>query len=261
VIGGSSSAWMLSEPFVYKIDRLAMDSVIDVLSRFKKTEIVEEGSFDKSKYGLKDPSISLDITFENGSKIVNVGDQSFDNTSRYAEMDNNGDIVYMSKELLDPLIQSMSVIVDKHFLNINSIELSKIYTQFEEKDNIFEKQDDVWGSTIIEGEIDSTKVNDLINNLLNIRADSMTKVDEDFDDTVFEKPIYLFGVIVGDTDYQIKAVRKEGSGEMLNVKVYSNKEKTDLLTTEDFLFEIGENKFEVLFAEEEEYLLDEVVQE
>jgi hypothetical protein len=96
----------------------------------------------------------------------------------------------------------------------------------------------------------------------------LERIDEEFDATLYDDPIYLIDSKVSGLDYAIKAVRKPGSGEVLNVKVFETGDgvvessvgqelNTDnkKLSSTDFVFEIYENEFKELFKDGEEYLV------
>jgi len=247
----SSKGWMFTSPFIYKVDRVEIDSVLDKISEIKVAELVEKNVDSRVNYGLENPVMSLDVEYESGKRRIDIGDLSFDNNKRYLENDLNGSIFYVNAGIIDSLLVNKDVVLDKHLLSLNANDLSEITMTYAGNELALELNEGEWSIKNKEDLIDQEKIEEFISRITNLEADSF--YDGELDFTI---PEHLIVLKTSEYIYSIKAITEEGNGSSFLISVEKEilNEVAEDLNLENFIFKIDKNIFEGIFLKEEDLI-------
>ena len=88
--------WVLSDDTKYSLDQSKVETLIDDVKEMSATANVTSDCTDLSQYGLKEPTLQVDITDNDGNKkTLTIGDESVAGEGRYVYIDDEVKKIYM----------------------------------------------------------------------------------------------------------------------------------------------------------------------
>ena len=193
--------WKIAGPKEFSADQSTVSTMLSTVSSLSSERLIEEKSADLQRYGLKHPSLELDVT-EKGNKTQRLllGDDTPAGSATYASLAGDPRIFTIAAYLKTSLDKSLNDLRDKRLLPMSADKLSRIEISGKTGDIEFGRNKDEW--QILKPKpmrADAIAVSDLVSKLTDARMDlSGSDTAEREADSAFSKGSPIATVKVTD---------------------------------------------------------------
>ncbi len=190
--------WDLVLPPPVRADHVTVESLVDKLRSASMESVVAEEKKSLSKYGFAAPALRLQLVAAGSTQSLELGNKDKE-ASRYFAMNSALEPVFtLGSDFLTQFQKEPADLREKDLFSFSAFEVKRLEVDTSKGHRVFEQQKDKWKQTAPGvKDISKDKVDDLLNDLRNLRADSFPK---EANLAVFglTKPAYMFQVQFGD---------------------------------------------------------------
>ena len=141
----SAGKWQLNGPKQYLADQDAAGQLVSSAATVNSDRVVEEKAGDVSTYGLKSPSLEVDIATKDGKvKKFLVGDDTPTNSGSYAMLEGDPRVFTIPSYAKGGLDKSVNDLRDKRLLTFDQDKLSRVELVAKKQDIEFGRDKDQW---------------------------------------------------------------------------------------------------------------------
>ena len=189
--------WDLMLPPAVRADRFAVDDLVGQFRSANMQAIVAEDKKDASKYGFSSPELRIKLTAPGGTQTVTLGKKDGDN---YDAINSSIDQVFTVQSSFDTAFKKDPAdLRAKDLFSFVSSDAKHLEVTTPKGHWVFEQQSNKWKETSPSSKDEpSDKVESLLNDLLDLRAQSFPKASGgDLATFGLAKPAYSFQVTYG----------------------------------------------------------------
>ena len=176
----NAGKWQLTAPKQFLADQEAAGQLVTAASTVASDRVVEDKASDVSAYGLKAPSLEVDITIKAGkTSKLKIGDDTPTNSGAYAMLEGDPRVFTVASYVKSGLDKSVNDLRDKRLLTFDQDKLSRVELVAKKQDMEFGRDKDQW--QIVKPKplrADGLQVEELIRKLKDAKMD-LTVSDED----------------------------------------------------------------------------------
>jgi len=176
----NAGKWQLTAPKQFLADQEAAGQLVTAASTVASDRVVEDKASDVSAYGLKAPSLEVDITTKAGkTSKLKIGDDTPTNSGAYAMLEGDPRVFTVASYVKSGLDKSVNDLRDKRLLTFDQDKLSRVELVAKKQDMEFGRDKDQW--QIVKPKplrADGLQVEELIRKLKDAKMD-LTVSDED----------------------------------------------------------------------------------
>jgi hypothetical protein len=169
----SSGAWELTEPKKYGADQDAVNGILTTVSSLNADRIIDEKPSDISQFGLKEPTLELDIaTKNNQTKKLLIGDDTPAGGGTYAMLAGDPRVFTIASFNKSSIDKSLNDLRDKRFLTADFDKVTQIDLTAKKRQIEFQHSKDAW--QIVKpapARADAAQVDDLVQKLRTAKFD------------------------------------------------------------------------------------------
>jgi hypothetical protein len=163
--------WQITGPKPYPADQEAVTTILSSLSLLSADRLVEDKAADRKQYGLDAPTVEVDISGKNPSRLV-LGDDTPAGGDVYAALASDPRVFTISSYNKTSLDKSLNDLRDKSLLTLNPDNVSRVELVKKGQDVEFDRTKDGWQMLKPSASAaDSSAVNDLVRSLTTARMD------------------------------------------------------------------------------------------
>jgi Domain of unknown function (DUF4340) len=163
----TDGSWKITEPKDYGADQSSVSSMLSTLSSLDAERVIEKKAGDVSAFGLKDPSLEVDLTSTgNRTRKVLVGDQTPAGDAYYAMVEGDPRVYTIASYNETSIDKTANDLRDKRLLTTDFDKASEIELSTPKQEITFGRNKDEW--QILRPRpmrADSFQVDELIRNL------------------------------------------------------------------------------------------------
>jgi hypothetical protein len=176
----NAGKWQLTAPKQFLADQEAAGQLVTSASTVASDRVVEDKASDVSAYGLKTPSLEVDVTTKAGkTSKLKIGDDTPTNSGAYAMLEGDPRVFTVASYVKSGLDKSVNDLRDKRLLTFDQDKLSRVELMAKKQDMEFGRDKDQW--QIVKPKplrADGLQVEELIRKLKDAKMD-LTVSDED----------------------------------------------------------------------------------
>src|ERR1700693_1435070 len=176
----NAGKWQLTAPKQFLADQDTAGQLVNSASSLASDRVVEDKASDVSGYGLKSPSLEVDLTTKNGkTSKLKIGDDTPTNSGAYAMLDGDPRVFTVASYVKSGLDKSVNDLRDKRLLTFDQDKLSRVELIAKKQDIEFGRDKDQW--QIVKTKplrADGMQVEELIRKLKDAKMD-LTVSEED----------------------------------------------------------------------------------
>ena len=176
----NAGKWQLTAPKLFLADQDTAGQLLNSASSVASDRVVEDKASDVSGYGLKSPSLEVDITTKAGkTSKLKIGDDTPTNSGAYAMLEGDPRVFTVASYVKSGLDKSVNDLRDKRLLTFDQDKLSRVELIAKKQDIEFGRDKDQW--QIVKPKplrADGLQVEELIRKLKDAKMD-LTVSDED----------------------------------------------------------------------------------
>jgi hypothetical protein len=176
----NAGKWQLTAPKQFLADQETAGQLVTSASSVASDRVVEDKASDVSAYGLKAPSLEVDITTKAGkTSKLKIGDDTPTNSGAYAMLEGDPRVFTVASFVKTGLDKSVNDLRDKRLLTFDQDKLSRVELMAKKQDMEFGRDKDQW--QIVKPKplrADGLQVEELIRKLKDAKMD-LTVSDED----------------------------------------------------------------------------------
>jgi hypothetical protein len=176
----NAGKWQLSAPKQFLADQETAGQLVTAASTVASDRVVEDKASDVSAYGLKTPSLEIDVTTKAGkTSKLKIGDDTPTNSGAYAMLEGDPRVFTVASYVKSGLDKSVNDLRDKRLLTFDQDKLSRVELVAKKQDVEFGRDKDQW--QIVKPKplrADGLQVEELIRKLKDAKMD-LTVSDED----------------------------------------------------------------------------------
>ena len=177
---GNAGKWQLTAPNKFLADQDTAGQLANSAASVASDRVVEDKASDLSNYGLKSPSLEVDVTTKNGkTNKLEIGDDTPTNSGAYAMLAGDPRVFTVASYVKSGLDKSLNDLRDKRLLTFDQDKLSRVELTAKKQDIEFGRDKDQW--QIVKPKplrADGLQVEELIRKLKDAKMD-LTVSDED----------------------------------------------------------------------------------
>jgi len=139
--------WRIDFPLKARIDRGAIDNIIDSYSKLRFDGLVEETALDLARYGLDEPRLELRIYTAADSvpeRTLLIGQQNPLDNSYYARLENESKVVLLPSFRVNYLDRELFDFREKKVLDLSSLEVDSFNLEWRGKSFSFFREEGRW---------------------------------------------------------------------------------------------------------------------
>ena len=176
----SAGKWDLTAPKKYLADQDTVNQLASSAATVNSDRVVEDKATDVSAYGLKSPSLEVDVTTKGGktSKLL-IGDDTPTNSGAYAQLEGDPRVFTVASYVKSGLDKSVNDLRDKRLLTFDQDKLSRVELVAKKQDIEFGRDKDQW--QIVKPKplrADGLQVEELIRKLKDAKMDLSVSADD-----------------------------------------------------------------------------------
>jgi hypothetical protein len=176
----NAGKWQLTAPKQFLADQETVGQLVTAASTVASDRVVEDKATDVSAYGLKAPSLEIDVTTKAGkTSKLKIGDDTPTNSGAYAMLEGDPRVFTVASYVKSGLDKSVNDLRDKRLLTFDQDKLSRVELVAKKQDMEFGRDKDQW--QIVKPKplrADGLQVEELIRKLKDAKMD-LTVSDED----------------------------------------------------------------------------------
>jgi hypothetical protein len=176
----NAGKWQLTAPKQFLADQDTAGQLVTSASSVASDRVVEDKATDVSAYGLKSPSLEIDVTTKAGkTSKLKIGDDTPTNSGAYAMLEGDPRVFTVASYVKSGLDKSVNDLRDKRLLTFDQDKLSRVELVAKKQDMEFGRDKDQW--QIVKPKplrADGLQVDELIRKLKDAKMD-LTVSDED----------------------------------------------------------------------------------
>jgi hypothetical protein len=176
----NAGKWQLTAPKQFLADQETAGQLVTSASSVASDRVVEDKASDVSGYGLKSPSLEVDVTTKAGkTSKLKIGDDTPTNSGAYAMLEGDPRVFTVASYVKSGLDKSVNDLRDKRLLTFDQDKLSRVELVAKKQDMEFGRDKDQW--QIVKPKplrADGLQVEELIRKLKDAKMD-LTVSDED----------------------------------------------------------------------------------
>jgi hypothetical protein len=176
----NAGKWQLTAPKQFLADQETVGQLVTSASTVASDRVVEDKATDVSAYGLKAPSLEVDVTTKAGkTSKLKIGDDTPTNSGAYAMLEGDPRVFTVASYVKSGLDKSVNDLRDKRILTFDQDKLSRVELVAKKQDMEFGRDKDQW--QIVKPKplrADGLQVEELIRKLKDAKMD-LTVSDED----------------------------------------------------------------------------------
>jgi hypothetical protein len=176
----NAGKWQLTAPKQFLADQETAGQLVTSASTVASDRVVEDKASDVSAYGLKSPSLEVDVTTKAGkTSKLKIGDDTPTNSGAYAMLEGDPRVFTVASYVKSGLDKSVNDLRDKRLLTFDQDKLSRVELIAKKQDMEFGRDKDQW--QIVKPKplrADGLQVEELIRKLKDAKMD-LTVSDED----------------------------------------------------------------------------------
>jgi uncharacterized protein DUF4340 len=176
----NAGKWQLTAPKQFLADQETVGQLVTAASSVASDRVVEDKATDVSAYGLKAPSLEIDVTTKAGkTSKLKIGDDTPTNSGAYAMLEGDPRVFTVASYVKSGLDKSVNDLRDKRLLTFDQDKLSRVELMAKKQDMEFGRDKDQW--QIVKPKplrADGLQVEELIRKLKDAKMD-LTVSDED----------------------------------------------------------------------------------
>jgi hypothetical protein len=176
----NAGKWQLTAPSHFLADQDTAGQLVTSASSVASDRVVEDKASDLSNYGLKSPSLEVDVTTKAGkTSKLKLGDDTPTNSGAYAMLEGDPRVFTVASYVKSGLDKSVNDLRDKRLLTFDQDKLSRVELMAKKQDIEFGRDKDQW--QIVKPKplrADGLQVEELIRKLKDAKMD-LTVSDED----------------------------------------------------------------------------------
>ena len=220
------SVWGLVLPPPVRADRFTAEGLVSQLRGLNMQSIVSENKEGGGSYGFGSPDLRLQLTSPGGTQTIVVGKKQKEGDRYFAENSALKPVFTLSSDFVRQFEKDASDLREKDLFSFSGFEAKRVEIQTPQGRWVFERQKDQWNQTAPNAKkIASDKMDSLMSNLRDLRADSFPK-SGNLAQFGLERPAYQFTVVFGD-----KNTKEIVDAAKVNGHVYARR-STDTLPSE-----------------------------
>jgi hypothetical protein len=176
----NAGKWQLTAPKQFLADQETAGQLVTSAASVASDRVVEDKASDVSGYGLKAPSLEVDVTTKAGkTSKLKIGDDTPTNSGAYAMLEGDPRVFTVASYVKSGLDKSVNDLRDKRLLTFDQDKLSRVELMAKKQDMEFGRDKDQW--QIVKPKplrADGLQVEELIRKLKDAKMD-LTVSDED----------------------------------------------------------------------------------
>jgi hypothetical protein len=190
--------WDLVVPPPVRADHYTVDGLVSQLRGLNMQSIVAENKNKPGDYGFGSPELRLQLTGTGGTQTITVGKKEKD-ADRYFAMNSALDPVFtLNSDFLTQFKKTNADLREKDLFSFSSFDVKHLEVDTPKGHWVFDRQGNQWKETAPTSKVvNSDKMETLLNNLRDLRADSFPK-GGNLADYGLAKPPYRFVVQSGE---------------------------------------------------------------
>ncbi|HME05648.1 MAG TPA: DUF4340 domain-containing protein [Bryobacteraceae bacterium] len=142
---GSGNKWQITAPAAYGADQDAATNLAFAVANIAADRVIEEKAADLGSYGLKTPSVEVDIGAKNGKTTkVLLGDDNPTGSTTYAMLAGDPRVFSVISSVKTGLSKSAKDLRDKRLLTFDQDKVSRLELQAQKQDIEFGRDKDQW---------------------------------------------------------------------------------------------------------------------
>ena len=160
----SSGKWRLTQPVQADADAAAVQGLLQALADSSSARTLEKP--DLSRYGLKDPTVTVTLNDSGKSHTIRLGDKDFSGGSVYAMRDSDPNVFLVLDNVFVKATQSLTELRDKTILEFDSDAVAQIEIRRKTETLLMKKEKEGWElRQPAGGRADSVAVDGLLNSV------------------------------------------------------------------------------------------------
>src|SRR5579864_9063754 len=176
----NAGKWQLTAPNKFLADQDTAGQLVNSASSVASDRVVEDKAADVSAYGLKSPSLEVDVTTKAGkTSKLEIGDDTPTNSGAYAKLEGDPRVFTVASYVKSGLDKSVNDLRDKRLLTFDQDKLSRIELVAKKQDIEFGRDKDQW--QIVKPKplrADGLQVEELIRKLKDAKMDLTVSADD-----------------------------------------------------------------------------------
>jgi len=141
----NAGKWQLTAPNKFLADQDTAGQLVTSASSVASDRVVEEKVSDVSNYGLKSPSLEVDVTTKAGkTSKLKIGDDTPTNSGAYAMLEGDPRVFTVASYVKSGLDKSVNDLRDKRLLTFDQDKLSRVELVAKKQDVEFGRDKDQW---------------------------------------------------------------------------------------------------------------------
>src|SRR6202140_586378 len=176
----NAGKWQLTAPKQFLADQDTAGQLVNSASSVASDRVVEDKASDVSGYGLKSPSLEVDLTTKAGkTSKLKIGDDTPTNSGAYAMLDGDPRVFTVASYVKSGLDKSVNDLRDKRLLTFDQDKLSRVELVAKKQDIEFGRDKDQW--QIVKPKplrADGLQVEELIRKLKDAKMDPAVSADD-----------------------------------------------------------------------------------
>ena len=176
----NAGAWQMTAPKSYPVDKDAASQLSSSVATVSSDRVVEEKAADLAQYGLKSPSLEVDVTLKDGkTKKLLIGDDTPTGSGAYAMLDGDPRVFSIPTYTKSGFDKTEKDLRDKRLLTFDQDKLSRVELSAKKQDIEFGRSKDEW--QILKPKplrADGLQVDELVRKLRDAKMD-LAITDED----------------------------------------------------------------------------------
>lgn len=177
---GSANKWQITAPAAYGADQEAANSLASSAATIAADRVIEEKATDLAGYGLKSPSLEVDISAKDGKTTrFLLGDDNPTGSTTYAMLAGDPRVFSVISSVKSGLSKSVKDLRDKRLLTFDQEKVSRLELQAKKQDIEFGRDKNQW--QIVKPQplrADGLQVEELLRKVKDAKMD-LTQSDED----------------------------------------------------------------------------------
>lgn len=193
--------WKITKPVETQGDKSVIDGLVSRLEGARIERVVEEVPLDVGKFGLKEPKLEVELTYEGGNRdTLWLGDKNPTNSFVYLQRSGPKKVLLASSGLLTSLGKNLFDLRDKRVLTFNRDEVKRISLTRGRSSIICETSDGDWElKEPIEAKGDKGVIDGLLSSLQSARArEFVSEKPEDLDSFGLKRPKVKVDLLLGE---------------------------------------------------------------
>jgi len=142
---GNDRKWQITAPAAYRADQEAVNTLASSSANIAADRVVDEKATDLGTYGLKDPSLELDISTKDGkTKKLLLGDDTPTGSTTYAMLAGDPRVFIVFSSIKMGLAKGAKDLRDKRLLTFDQDKVSRLELLAKKQDIEFGRDKDQW---------------------------------------------------------------------------------------------------------------------